>query len=95
MSASNSHAGPSTIPIHVTANAKGLVWSVDDVRTLRVKHNICGSLQGTLPGITQQNIFLGLPLSLMPEEVVLLVDNGKYTLESFLLIEGVAEGSTS
>ena len=68
---------PSTIPIHVTSNSKALVWSVDDVRSLRVKHNICGSLTGTLPGITQQNVFLGLPLSLMPEEVVLLVENGK------------------
>ncbi|KAL7414415.1 hypothetical protein BDY24DRAFT_386878 [Mrakia frigida] len=69
-------SSPSTIPIHVTSNSKALVWSVDDVRSLRVKHNICGSLTGTLPGITQQNVFLGLPLSLMPEEVVLLVENG-------------------
>lgn len=63
------------IPIHVAAN-KAYIWSVDDVRTLRIEHHICGSLVGTLPSISQQNIFLGLPLSLMPEEVVVLVENG-------------------
>lgn len=32
-------------------------------------------LTGTLPQLSQQNLFLGLPLLLMPEEVVLLVEN--------------------
>jgi hypothetical protein len=43
-----------------------------------VQHHICGVLSGTLPQVTQQNVFLGLPLVLMPEEVVLLVRNGQY-----------------
>lgn len=47
-----------------------------DVAELRTKHRICGTLSGTLPHLTQQNFFLGLPLLLMPEEVVLLVENG-------------------
>jgi hypothetical protein len=47
-----------------------------DIATLRSKHHICGILTGTLPHLSQQNVFLGVPLVLMPEEVVLLVENG-------------------
>lgn len=46
-----------------------------DIQTLRVEHHICGILTGTLPQVGQQNVFLGLPLMLLPEEVVLLVKN--------------------
>lgn len=46
-----------------------------DIQYLRVQHHIVGSLQGTLPQVTQQNVFLGLPLVLLPEEAVLLVRN--------------------
>jgi tRNA-splicing endonuclease subunit Sen34 len=31
-------------------------------------------LSGTLPHLSQQNVFLGMPLVLMPEELVLLVE---------------------
>jgi tRNA-splicing endonuclease subunit Sen34 len=79
----------SKIPIYVS-NEKAYVWTVEgnlentwsniisylaDVSNLRTKHRICGTLSGTLPHLTQQNFFLGLPLLLMPEEVVLLVEN--------------------
>lgn len=37
-----------------------------------------GVLSGTLPAAAQQNIFLGLPLYLLPEEVVLLLDKGMH-----------------
>lgn len=37
-------------------------------------------LAGTLPHLSQQNIFLGIPLVLMPEEVVLLVEEGAAVL---------------
>jgi hypothetical protein len=47
-----------------------------DIATLRAKHHICGILTGTLPHLSQQNVFLGVPLVLMPEEVALLVGNG-------------------
>lgn len=53
-----------------------LLFSIDDVTYLRREHNICGVLIGTLPQIPQQNVFLGLPLELMPEEARLLVDKG-------------------
>ncbi|KAK6539761.1 tRNA-splicing endonuclease subunit Sen34 [Orbilia ellipsospora] len=36
---------------------------------------MCGSLFGTLPQAQQQNVFHGLPLELMEEEVKLLIDN--------------------
>lgn len=47
-----------------------------DVVIVRTKHRICGLLSGTLPLIPQQNVFLGLPLQLTPEEVTLLVQRG-------------------
>ncbi|KAI1933205.1 tRNA-splicing endonuclease subunit [Ophidiomyces ophidiicola] len=50
------------------------LFSADAVTYLRQKHNICGVLIGTLPQIPQQNIFLGLPVELMPEEARLLVE---------------------
>lgn len=58
------------IPLHVS-NKTAFVWSVEDVATLRATHHVCGVLTGTLPHASQQNVFLGLPLELLPEEVVL------------------------
>ncbi|KAG2158428.1 uncharacterized protein EDB93DRAFT_1121418 [Suillus bovinus] len=58
------------------SNLKAYVWDVDDINILRSHHHICGILTGTLPHLSSQNIFLGLPLQLMPEEAVLLVENG-------------------
>ncbi|KAH8108160.1 tRNA-intron endonuclease catalytic domain-like protein [Cristinia sonorae] len=58
------------------SNNKAYVWDVEDLALLRAKHHICGVLTGTLPHVSQQNVFLGMPLVLMPEEVVLLVENG-------------------
>ena len=51
-----------------------------DIAKLRSRHHICGMLTGTLPHLSQQNVFLGVPLLLMPEEVVLLVEKGKLLL---------------
>ena len=50
-----------------------------DIATIRSQHRICGVLTGTLPHLSQQNVFLGVPLVLMPEETVLLVDIGPST----------------
>jgi tRNA-splicing endonuclease subunit Sen34 len=49
------------------------LFSADEVEYLRREHHICGVLTGSIPQIPQQNVFLGLPLELMPEEVLLLV----------------------
>jgi tRNA-splicing endonuclease subunit Sen34 len=58
------------------AHQTAYVWDVDDIAAIRTTHRICGILSGTLPHLSQQNVFLGLPLTLMPEEVVLLVEIG-------------------
>ncbi|KAH9951058.1 tRNA-intron endonuclease catalytic domain-like protein [Amylocystis lapponica] len=56
------------------SNNRAYVWDVEDIATLRAEHHICGVLTGTLPHLSQQNVFLGIPLLLMPEEAVLLLD---------------------
>lgn len=50
------------------------VWNTDDWFALRSKHRICGQLLGTLPSHPRQNIFSGLPATLLPEEAALLVE---------------------
>ncbi|MCJ1252294.1 tRNA-splicing endonuclease subunit [Lignoscripta atroalba] len=51
-----------------------LLYDIDIITWLRKSHHILGVLIGTLPQIPQQNVFLGLPLELMPEEARLLVE---------------------
>ncbi|XP_053382948.1 tRNA-splicing endonuclease subunit Sen34-like [Mercenaria mercenaria] len=53
-----------------------LVWNSKDVRSLREKFRIVGTLIGCLPRAPRQNAHLGLPLQLIPEEVTLLLENG-------------------
>jgi tRNA-splicing endonuclease subunit Sen34 len=52
-----------------------LIWTVDSLRLLR-SYGLTGSFTGTLAQFPQQNIFLGLPVQLLPEEVVYLVRRG-------------------
>ncbi|RKF76992.1 putative tRNA-splicing endonuclease subunit tsp-4 [Golovinomyces cichoracearum] len=60
-------------PISKIAN-RYLLFDVETVTHLRRAHHICGTPVGTLPQIPQQNLFLGLPIELMTEEVRLLVE---------------------
>ncbi|KAA8627628.1 tRNA-splicing endonuclease subunit sen34 [Pyrenophora tritici-repentis] len=53
-----------------------LLFDVDVIAHCRRTHNICGLLVGTIPNLSQQNVFLGVPLELMPEEARVLVDKG-------------------
>ena len=53
-----------------------LLFDVDVVSHVRRNHNICGVLVGTIPNLSQQNVFLGIPLELMPEEARVLVEGG-------------------
>ena len=62
-------------PISLIAN-RYLLFSVDVISHCRRNHNICGMLVGTIPNLSQQNVFLGIPLELMPEEARVLVENG-------------------
>ena len=57
-------------------NGQYLIFDVDIVTQLRKEHNICGVLVGTIPHISNQNVFFGLPLQLMPEETRVLVESG-------------------
>lgn len=41
---------------------------------LRQDHRILGDLIGSFPRSTRQDVFLGLPLLLLPEEVTLLLE---------------------
>lgn len=53
-----------------------LLFDINVVTYLRRAHHICGVLIGSLPQVPSQNVFLGLPLELMPEEAKLLVEKG-------------------
>ncbi|OJD40682.1 trna-splicing endonuclease subunit sen34 [Diplodia corticola] len=66
---------PSPVPISRIAN-RYMLYDTDDISYLRREHNICGVLIGTLPSHPQQNVFLGTPLELMPEEARRLVEIG-------------------
>lgn len=61
------------VPISITAG-KALVFDIEVIKRLR-SLGVGGVLSGTLPTAPQQNIFLGIPLQLMVEEVVWLVKN--------------------
>lgn len=61
------------IPISLIAG-RYLLFDINVVTYLRRTHHICGTLIGSIPQIPQQNIFLGLPVELMPEEARLLVE---------------------
>ena len=65
------------LPIEISyIGGKYLLFSIEIYSYLRRQHRICGMLVGTLPQSPSQNVFLGLPVQLMPEEVFLLVDKG-------------------
>lgn len=52
-----------------------LVYSIDDIERLR-NLGVAGILVGTLPSASQQNVFLGVPLRIMLEEALWLVEAG-------------------
>jgi len=66
---------PEPFPIFTLAH-KYMLYDVNVVTYIRQKYNVCGVLIGGLPQAPQQNVFLGIPLELMPEEARLLVDKG-------------------
>ena len=51
-----------------------LLFDIDVITYLRRSHHILGVLIGSIPQIPQQNVFLGLPVQLLPEEARLLVE---------------------
>ncbi|XP_044732650.1 probable tRNA-splicing endonuclease subunit sen34 [Chrysoperla carnea] len=55
-------------------NESFMVFDEDVWAVLRTEHRIIGFLIGCLPTLPRQNIFHGLPMKLMPEQALLLVD---------------------
>lgn len=53
-----------------------LLFDVKAVSYLRREHKLCGYNIGTLPQSPSQNVFLGLPTLIMPEEAQLLLEQG-------------------
>ncbi|XP_026465302.1 tRNA-splicing endonuclease subunit Sen34 [Ctenocephalides felis] len=52
------------------------VWNSRDWLKLRQEYRIVGNLRGTVASSPRQESILGLPLALLPEEVLLLVNKG-------------------
>lgn len=50
-----------------------LVFDLEDVIFLRRHHNMCAVFVGTMPQNPTQNIFMGLPVELLPEEASVLI----------------------
>lgn len=57
-------------------SGKHFLFDVNIITYVRREHHIGGVLVGTLPQFPQQNVFLGVPVVLMPEEARLLVEKG-------------------
>ncbi|KAL5387093.1 hypothetical protein DPSP01_003703 [Paraphaeosphaeria sporulosa] len=53
-----------------------LLFDPPTVAHARRTHNVIGVLVGTIPNLSQQNVFLGIPLELQPEEARVLVEQG-------------------
>jgi tRNA-splicing endonuclease subunit Sen34 len=53
-----------------------LVFDIEDAMYIRRHHGICGVLVGTLPQNPTQNLFLGMPIEVYPEDVQLLLAQG-------------------
>ncbi|CAK9784168.1 tRNA-intron endonuclease catalytic domain-like protein [Cutaneotrichosporon oleaginosum] len=64
-----------SIPLYVV-DGIATIWDAQAVATAHCAYDISGLRAGTLPGVVQQNAFLGLPMTLMPEEAAHLVKQG-------------------
>jgi tRNA-splicing endonuclease subunit Sen34 len=63
------------IPISYIAG-RYMLFDVRAVSYIRREYNLCGYNIGTLPQHPSQNVFLGLPTLIMPEEAQFLIDEG-------------------
>ncbi|KEF52938.1 uncharacterized protein A1O9_10844 [Exophiala aquamarina CBS 119918] len=65
------------LPIAISCVAdRYLIFDVRVATWLRRQHNICGLTIGSLPLAPSQNLFLGIPVEIMPEEAQLLAERG-------------------
>ncbi|WVR03971.1 hypothetical protein IAU60_000970 [Kwoniella sp. DSM 27419] len=85
-----------SIPLYLV-DGIATVWDAQVAATLHCVHNVSGLRAGTLPGVSQQNGFLGLPVTLTKEEAAYLVQEGiahLIPLPSFPLIPSAADIAT-
>jgi len=69
--------GATQLPIAVSEiGGRYLLFDAQAISWLRQNHNICGVFIGTLPQNPSQNVFMGLPMEIMPEEAQLLIEKG-------------------
>ncbi|KAE9567155.1 putative tRNA-splicing endonuclease subunit tsp-4 [Colletotrichum fructicola] len=62
-------------PVRISKIAdRYLVFDAEDVAWIRRNHSICSVLIGTTPQNPTQNVFLSLPLELLPEEASMLIE---------------------
>lgn len=65
------------LPVPISAiDDRYLLFDIQAITWLRKHHNICGVFIGSLPQNPSQNVFMGLPLEIMPEEAQLLMELG-------------------
>ncbi|XP_064652166.1 tRNA-splicing endonuclease subunit Sen34-like [Lineus longissimus] len=60
----------------VILNSHAFIWNLDDACKVREECRIVGSLVGCLPRAPSQNVQLGLPMQLLPEEATLMFEKG-------------------
>ncbi|KAK5134065.1 hypothetical protein LTR08_006955 [Meristemomyces frigidus] len=75
MSLADTAAVEEPFPIFELAH-RFILYDTATITYVRAKYNIAGVLIGGLPQAPQQNVFLGVPLELMPEEARLLCEKG-------------------
>ncbi|KIW44078.1 tRNA-intron endonuclease [Exophiala oligosperma] len=65
------------LPVPISqVGGRYLLFDIKVASFLRREYRICGTQTGTLPLAPSQNLFLGLPIEIMPEEAQLLVEKG-------------------
>jgi tRNA-splicing endonuclease subunit Sen34 len=65
------------LPISISAvSGRYLLFDIKVASWLRREHRMCGVTIGTLPIAPSQNLFLGVPIEIMPEEAQLLLERG-------------------
>lgn len=71
-------AEPAPPPVVKISKIAGryLVFDTEAIAVLRRRHNTNGTLVGTLPQQPTQNLFLGAPIEIRPEEAQALVQRG-------------------
>lgn len=94
MISTSDHAdiGPNKVRISKIAG-RYLVFDPDAASLLRRQENTAGTLVGTTPQQPTQNLFLGLPVELRPEEAYILARNGSAYIVDDVAAHGIALNS--